>query len=69
VNVLSLDQVSGVFDDRPLDEELARLNRSLFREPPASWDGTALADIVKRLRKARGGEKSPREIRLELYPA
>ena len=68
-NVLSLDQVSGVFDDGPLDEELARLNRSLFRDPSASWDGTALAEVVKRLRKDRSGEKSPREIRLELYPA
>ena len=66
-SVVSLSQVTTVFDDRPLQAELDRLNTSLYSPGGASWDGSALTDVVQGLRKrhkASGNE----EHSLQLYP-
>ena len=67
--IVSLDQVGRVFNDEPLHQELARLNRSLFSEPPMPWDGTELNRIVKQLRSTQAGGTSADDSRLQLYPA
>lgn len=66
-SVVSLSQVTTVFDDQPLQAELDRLNTSLYSPGGDSWDGSALADVVRGLRKKHKAT-ARQEHSLQLYP-
>jgi len=64
----SLAQVSAAFADPALDAALDALNAALYRDPPSSWDGAALADAARRLRSRKRGASNSGEASLQLYP-
>jgi len=65
----SIDQVAAQFADPSLRAELERLNAALYGRGAGQWAGTALADIVQRLRKHRSTSKEKDRVNLSLYPA
>ena len=67
--ILSLDHVIDIFQDQRLNDELGKLNRSLFSAPGSTWDGSGLGEIVRKLRSEQRGKKAGTPSRLELYPA
>jgi len=66
--VLSLSQVTAVFDDQALQAELDRLNTSLYSPGGASWNGAALASVVQQLRKRHHKASGREQQSLQLYP-
>lgn len=68
-SVVSMDQASRLFGDDALNEELTRLNSSLYSRAGDEWLGTALADIVRTLRKRQIESRSRADDALTLYPA
>jgi hypothetical protein len=64
----SLAQVGAAFTDPAMDAALDALNAALYRDPPAAWDGAALADAARRLRSSKRGAKTSGEAPLQLYP-
>jgi hypothetical protein len=66
--IVSLEQAAAALDDDALRAELESLNAALYGSGDASWKGSELMKVMKRLRKEqrkRGVESTPR---LELYP-
>jgi hypothetical protein len=67
--VVSLAQVVMAFDDDPaLSEALRTLDTALYSPAAAGWDGTALADTARRLRRDHGKQGDSEEAALRLYP-
>lgn len=44
-----LDDLARRLDDAAIGEALARLDRVVYREPEADWEGEALVDLLRRL--------------------
>jgi hypothetical protein len=65
---LSLSDVATLFDDEPCSAQLADLNASIYSPVNSDWQGTALADTVRRLRQERKKEHGRTHQELELYP-
>ena len=70
VSPVSLEQVGELFQDEELARELDRLDASLYGPGGSDWNGRALSECLRRLRKARhAGDKQRGAPPLELYPA
>jgi len=67
-NVHSLDQVEALFSDGELNAQVTSINNSLYSDQSGSWDGQALALVVKRLRKDHSSGRGDSEVELSLYP-
>lgn len=63
----SLNEVSLLFNDADLSSSLTTLNNQLYNKMGASWDGSELLQIVKRLRKQKRGKNHESESPLSLY--
>ena len=68
VTVVSLSQVEAVFADRELTEALTTLNTSLYSSISSDWDGTALGEAARRLRKQHHKTVGKESKELRLYP-
>ena len=66
--VVALNQVTKVLPDASLETEIALLNASLYSQASCNWDGTALADIVRRLRTEHQVAAGREQQALSLYP-
>ena len=67
--VVSLSQVAAAFSDRELTAALDALNTSLYRDGSADWDGAALSEPVRRLRKQHHTTAGQDAQELQLYPS
>jgi predicted secreted protein len=66
---VSLRQVEALFDDASLSTELKSLDTSLYSGSQGTWDGAALAETVRRLRRVQRQSDRGKGVKLELYPA
>jgi len=70
VTVISLDQVAVAFADRELTAALDVLNTSLYSsDGGGNWDGVALSESVRRLRKQHQKAAGQDAQELQLYPS
>ena len=67
-NIHSLDQVDRAFSDIALTRELDHIDGKLYGQASSDWNGGALAEVVKKLRKKTSIKRSSKEDTLELYP-
>jgi hypothetical protein len=67
--IVSLRQVEALFDDASLSTELKSLDTSLYSGSQGTWDGAALAETVRRLRRVQRQSDRGKGVKLELYPA
>jgi hypothetical protein len=67
--VVSLSQVAAAFDERELTAALDALNTSLYSDGSADWDGAALSESVRRLRKQHHKTAGQDTRELQLYPS
>jgi hypothetical protein len=65
---VSLDEVAKLFEDEEFTREIDTLNTCLYSSDQDHWDGTSLADCLRRLRRAGGNEGAKTGERIKLYP-
>lgn len=66
---VSLDQVVQQLGDEELGQLLGKLDEALYRPGDNAWNGAALAECLRRLRKKTArSNTSDAEQRLQLYP-
>ena len=65
---VSLDEVAKLLGDEEFTREIDRLDTCLYSSDQDHWDGTSLADCLRRLRRAsgHGGDETAEPIKL--YP-
>jgi len=68
VGAVSLAQVATQFGDREFTRELELLDRQLYATCQGAWNGTKLADCVRRLRGGKSKATKGSEHPLQLYP-
>jgi len=68
VGAVSLAQVATQFGDREFTRELELLDRQLYATGQGAWNGTKLADCVRRLRVGKSKTTKGSEHPLQLYP-
>ncbi len=68
VTVVSLSQVATAFADPELTAALDKLNTSLYSDGSGNWDGAALSESVRRLRKQHHKTAGQGTRELQLYP-
>lgn len=66
--IVSLDQVSQLFQDQELDRELTSLNTGLYRPGTTGWVGEPLAGCARRLQTTRRTSRASGTDQLGLYP-
>ncbi|MEM8564493.1 MAG: hypothetical protein AAGF57_19795, partial [Pseudomonadota bacterium] len=68
-DVTSLAQASSLFDNSDLTSALRQLNSTIYGEATQSWDGTPLAEGVRKERaEYQIGQRSGHSVSLQLYP-
>ncbi|MEM6580288.1 MAG: BatD family protein [Pseudomonadota bacterium] len=68
-DITALAQVSSLFDNRELVSTLRNLNSAIYGEDKQSWDGTALAEGVRKERaEYQIAQRSQQRSPLQLYP-
>ncbi|HDY83177.1 MAG: hypothetical protein DRQ65_04055 [Gammaproteobacteria bacterium] len=67
--VVSLSQVAAAFADRELTSALAALDTSLYGSTSSNWDGTALGEAARRLRRQHHNTAGQNAQTLQLYGA
>ena len=65
---MSLAQVAALFDEPALTSALETLDKALYSDAAAGWDGTALAQSLRQARSHKGGNKRSDGQDLQLYP-
>ena len=65
---VSLDEVAKLLGDEEFTREIDRLDTCLYSSDQAHWDGTSLADCLRRLRRASGHGGNETAEPIKLYP-
>jgi hypothetical protein len=65
---LSLAQVAALFDEPELTAALENLDKALYSDTGATWDGTVLAQCLRQVRSRNAADNRSDEQELQLYP-
>ena len=65
---VSLDEVAKLLGDEEFTREIDRLDTCLYSSDQDHWDGTSLADCLRRLRRASGHGGDETAELIKLYP-